>query len=58
MSEERLLCGTIPVKVLAKDFCVSLVERLDGLPLDDYGLRTRDWVSNGALYPASNSGEV
>jgi hypothetical protein len=51
MSETvKYLNGRIPVRVLGSDYLVFLVERVDGKPLDDYGLRKRDWISKGAIH--------
>lgn len=46
----RYLHGVTPVRVLAADYLVLLVERVDGKALDHYGLRKRDWIAKGAIY--------
>ena len=59
MGEARIgyLNGHTPVRILASDYLVHLVERVDGQPLDDYGLYRRDWIAKGAIHdtPASRA---
>ena len=52
MAGDRIgyLHGTIPVRILGSDFLVLLVERVDGKPLDAYGLAQRDWIAKGAIH--------
>lgn len=53
MSENvKYLHGKIPVRVVGSDYLVFLVERVDGKPLDDYGLRKRDWIAKSAIHDA------